>query len=171
MNSEQFQACRYIHFQAKSNRSSITEATLLQLFLLRLLMKRPVISIDGSGDFTTTMIAIGKGNNMEVLDSVDFPHSMGIFYTAFTQFLGFPHYGDEYKVMGMAPYGEPKYVDKLNDVIDLTANGLFKLNLAYFRKGTEGVISYGDDNVPIVQPMYSDQMSNAFGQCGKPARN
>ena len=57
------------------------------------------------------MIGVGKGNEMTVLDSVDFPHSIGIFYTAFTQLLGFPHYGDEYKVMGMAPYGEPKYVD------------------------------------------------------------
>ncbi len=68
-----------------------------------------LLSIDGSGDFTTTMIGIGNGNNIKVLDSVDFPHSIGFFYTAFTQLLGFPHYGDEYKVMGMAPYGEPKF--------------------------------------------------------------
>jgi carbamoyltransferase len=72
-----------------------------------------VVSIDGSGDFTTTMIGVGKGNKIEVLDSVDFPHSLGIFYTAFTQLLGFPHYGDEYKVMGLAPYGEAKYVDQV----------------------------------------------------------
>ena len=129
------------------------------------------ISIDGSGDFTTTMIGIGKGNNIEVLDSVDFPHSLGIFYTAFTQLLGFPHYGDEYKVMGMAPYGEPKYVNKIKDVIHFTPDGLFKLNLAYFRKGTEGVISYGDDNVPIVQPMYSEQMIRAFGSVREKGRN
>ena len=63
------------------------------------------LSIDGSGDFTTTMIGTGKGNTIDILDSIDFPHSLGIFYTAFTQLLGFPHYGDEYKVMGMAPYG------------------------------------------------------------------
>ncbi|HNJ58931.1 MAG TPA: carbamoyltransferase N-terminal domain-containing protein, partial [Chitinophagaceae bacterium] len=68
-----------------------------------------LLSIDGSGDFSTTMLGIGKGNKIEVIDSVDFPHSMGIFYTAFTQLLGFPYYGDEYKVMGLAPYGEPKY--------------------------------------------------------------
>jgi len=61
------------------------------------------LSIDGSGDFSTTMTAIGKGNKIDVIESVDFPHSLGIFYTAFTQWLGFPHYGDEYKVMGMAP--------------------------------------------------------------------
>ena len=122
------------------------------------------ISIDGSGDFTTTMIAVGKGNQITVLDSVDFPHSMGIFYTAFTQLLGFPHYGDEYKVMGMAPYGEAKYVDKMKSIIHFTHDGLFKLDLKYFRKGTEGVISYGDDHIPLVQPMYSEEMIKVFGE-------
>lgn len=121
------------------------------------------LSIDGSGDFSTTMIGIGKGNNIEVLNSVDFPHSLGIFYTAFTQLLGFPHYGDEYKVMGMAPYGEPTYVEQLRDVIQLTDDGLFKLNLEYFRKGTHGVISYGDDHIPMVKIMYSDLMLSKFG--------
>src|SRR6185437_3522463 len=125
------------------------------------------ISIDGSGDFTTTMLAVGSGTKITVLESIDFPHSLGIFYTAFTQLLGFPHYGDEYKVMGMAPYGEPKYVDKLKDVVHLTNDGLFKLNLDYFRKGTEGVISYGEDNVPLVQPMYSAEMVNLFGPARK----
>lgn len=121
------------------------------------------VSIDGSGDFTTTMIGIGKSNEIKVLDSVDFPHSIGIFYTAFTQLLGFPHYGDEYKVMGMAPYGEAKYVDKLERIIHLTNDGLFRLNLDYFRKGTEGVISYGEDHIPVVQPMYSNKMIEHFG--------
>jgi carbamoyltransferase len=110
------------------------------------------------------MIGIGKGNDIKVLDSVDFPHSIGIFYTAMTQLLGFPHYGDEYKVMGMAPYGEPKYLDKFDDVVHLTKDGLFKLNLKYFRSATQGVISYGDDNVPIVESMYSDEMVKQFGE-------
>ena len=125
--------------------------------------KAACVSIDGSGDFTTTMTATGNGNEITVLDSVDFPHSLGIFYTAFTQLLGFPNYGDEYKVMGMAPYGKPKYTDKLSDVIHLSKNGLFRLNLKYFRKGTKGVISYGDDHVPVVQPMYSKDLVHAFG--------
>ena len=75
------------------------------------------LSVDGSGDFSTTMTGTGKGNKIEVSGSVDFPHSLGIFYTAFTQLLGFPHYGDEYKVMGMAPYGRPVYTDQLHDVV------------------------------------------------------
>ncbi|MEO6949260.1 MAG: carbamoyltransferase C-terminal domain-containing protein [Ginsengibacter sp.] len=122
------------------------------------------ISIDGSGDFTTTMTATGKDNKITVLDSVDFPHSLGIFYTAFTQLLGFPHYGDEYKVMGMAPYGSPKYVDQLKAVIQTTDNGFFKLNLKYFRKGTKGVISYDEDHIPRVEPMYSHEMVRKFGK-------
>ncbi len=121
------------------------------------------ISIDGSGDFTTTMIGVGKGNQIEILDSVDFPHSIGIFYTTFTQLLGFPNYGDEYKVMGMAPYGEAKHLDKLKKIIHLTKEGLFKLDLKYFRKGTEGVISYGEDHIPVVQPLYSDEIIKLFG--------
>jgi carbamoyltransferase len=121
------------------------------------------LSIDGSGDFSTTMTGIGKGNDITILDSVDFPHSVGIFYTAFTQLLGFPHYGDEYKVMGMAPYGEPKYLDKLKDVVRLTGDGLFTLNLSYFRAGTQGIITYGEDNTPVVAPLYSSKMISQFG--------
>lgn len=122
-----------------------------------------LLSIDGSGDFSTTMIGTGSNNEIKVLDSVDFPHSIGIFYTAFTQLLGFPHYGDEYKVMGMAPYGEPKFLDKLSDVVHLTSDGLFKLNLEYFKSATKGVISYGDDNIPKVEPLFSDHLISKFG--------
>ena len=125
------------------------------------------LSIDGSGDFSTTMTGRGKGNHIEVLQSVDFPHSLGIFYTAFTQLLGFPHYGDEYKVMGMAPYGEPLHVAALHDVVELTEDGLFKLNLRYFRKGTSGVVSYDEQHVPQVAPMYSDYMIEKFGETRK----
>ena len=126
-----------------------------------------LLSIDGSGDFTTTMIGIGRGNKIEVLDSLDFPHSTGLFYTAFTQLLGFPHYGDEYKVMGLAPYGEPKYVDKLKDVLQFTDDGLFRLNLKYFRSAKSGIVSYGDNNIPQVAPLYSEYMTEKFGAVRK----
>lgn len=122
------------------------------------------LSIDGSGDFTTTMVGTGNGTDLDIIASVNFPHSIGIFYTAFTQLLGFPYYGDEYKVMGMAPYGEARYIDQLHDIIKLKPNGLFSLNLAYFRKGTSGVISYGKDHVPVVAPMYSELMIKRFGR-------
>ena len=126
-----------------------------------------LLSIDGSGDFTTTMIGIGRGNKIEVLDSVDFPHSVGIFYTAFTQLLGFPHYGDEYKVMGLAPYGEPKHVEQLKDVLQFTDDGLFKLNLKYFRSAKSGIVSYGDNHIPQVAPLYSEYMVEKFGAARK----
>ena len=122
-----------------------------------------LLSIDGSGDFTTTMLAVGRGNKIEVLDSVDFPHSIGIFYTAFTQLLGFPHYGDEYKVMGLAPYGTPKYVDQLKDVLIFKTGGLFGLNLRYFRSAKSGIISYGEDHVPKLSALFSDHMVEKFG--------
>ncbi|HEY4155350.1 MAG TPA: carbamoyltransferase C-terminal domain-containing protein [Puia sp.] len=127
-----------------------------------------ILSIDGSGDFTTTMTATGKGNKIAVLDSVDFPHSAGLFYTAFTQLLGFPHYGDEYKVMGLAPYGEPKYVDRLKEVLLFDSNGLFRLNLKYFRSAKSGIISYGEDHVPVVAPLYSEYMTGKFGEPRQP---
>ena len=123
-----------------------------------------LLSIDGSGDFTTTMIGIGRGNQIEVLDSIDFPHSVGLFYTAFTQLLGFPHYGDEYKVMGLAPYGEPRYVDQLKDVLVFEKNGLFSLNLRYFRSAKHGIVSYGEDHIPKVAPLFSEYMVEKFGQ-------
>jgi carbamoyltransferase len=126
-----------------------------------------LLSIDGSGDFTTTMTGIGRGNQIEVLDSVDFPHSVGLFYTAFTQLLGFPHYGDEYKVMGLAPYGEPKYVDKLRDVLCFDDKGLFSLNLKYFRSAKQGIVSYGDDHIPVVAPLYTTYMEEKFGAVRK----
>jgi carbamoyltransferase len=126
-----------------------------------------LLSIDGSGDFTTTMTGIGKGNQIEVLDSVDFPHSAGLFYTAFTQLLGFPHYGDEYKVMGLAPYGEPKYVNKLKDVLLFNDNGLFSLDLKYFRSAKSGIVSYGDDHIPVVAPLYTDYLVEKFGAVRK----
>ena len=123
-----------------------------------------LISIDGSGDFTTTMIGIGRGNHIEVLDSVDFPHSAGLFYTALTQWLGFPHYGDEYKVMGLAPYGESKYVDQLRDMIHFTENGLFQLNLKYFRNPNRGIISYGEDHIPVVATLFTEYFESKLGK-------
>lgn len=123
-----------------------------------------ILSIDGSGDFTTTMIGVGKGTRIEVLDSIDFPVSCGLFYTAFTQFLGFPHYGDEYKVMGLAPYGQPKYTDKISSVIKLKDNGLFDWDHRYFTSARDVVITYGKDNIPHVGNLFSDYFVKVFGQ-------
>ena len=122
-----------------------------------------LLSIDGSGDFSTTMTAIGLDNTIDVLDSVDFPHSVGLFYTALTQYLGFSHYGDEYKVMGLAPYGEPKYVKTLRDIIIFKEDGLFSLNQKFFKATEQGVISYGEDHIPVVAPLFSELLIQRLG--------
>lgn len=123
-----------------------------------------ILSIDGFGDFTSTMRAIGRGNRIEILDSVSYPHSLGVFYTTFTQFLGFPHYGDEYKVMGLAPYGEPTMIEALKDVLILDKNGLFHLNERYFKHFTEGVAMSWEAGDPHVESLFSDYLTEKFGK-------
>ena len=126
-----------------------------------------LLSVDGMGDFTSTMRAIGRHNRISVLDSVSYPHSLGIFYTAFTQLLGFPNYGDEYKVMGLAPYGKPVFADKLRAVVRLKSTGLFDLNGRYFRHFQEGVNMTWDGGAPAIGPLYSNDLTRLFG----PVRN
>jgi carbamoyltransferase len=121
-----------------------------------------LLSIDGSGDFTTTMIGIGRGTKIEVLDSVGLPVSLGFFYTAFTQYLGFPHYGDEYKVMGLAPYGEPKYVDQVMKIIRFLPNGLFTWDDRFFVPPAKAGFEYVD-HVPKVGNLYSEHFVKEFG--------
>jgi carbamoyltransferase len=124
-----------------------------------------VLSIDGSGDFTTTMLGRGKGTQIEVLESVDFPGSVGLFYTAFTQYLGFPHYGDEYKVMGLAPYGNPQYVEKVAQVLPIQPGGLYQWNKRFFNL-KNGVVSY-PENLPTVAPIFSKAFEELFGPARK----
>ena len=92
-----------------------------------------LFSVDGLGDFASTTWGIGRANQLEVLGAVEFPHSLGLFYQALTQYLGFPHYGDEYKVMGLAPFGEPRQLDAMRKIVRLKPGGTFELDLAYFR--------------------------------------
>jgi carbamoyltransferase len=121
-----------------------------------------VISIDGFGDFSSVMWGVGKGNRIEVRGGVEFPHSLGLFYTAFTQFLGFPKYGDEYKMMGLAAYGEPSYVDKVRDVVK-TEGGQVVLNLDYFHHHTKGVEMTWEGGEPALGAVYSEKLVEAFG--------
>jgi carbamoyltransferase len=90
-----------------------------------------IVSIDGFGDYSSLMWGVGRGNRFDVRGSVRFPHSLGLFYTAFTQFLGFRKFGDEYKMMGLAAYGEPRFLREVRDVLG-TSGGQVRLNLDYF---------------------------------------
>jgi carbamoyltransferase len=122
-----------------------------------------LLSIDGFGDFISTMWAIGAGNSINVLDQVEYPHSTGIVYTATTQFIGFPHYGDEGKVMGLAPYGRPRYIKEFRDIIRTEERGQFRLNLDYFRHHAEGVDMTWDQGSPIIGRIFSDEFVQTFG--------
>ncbi len=91
------------------------------------------LTVDGVGEWTTTSFGIGRGNRIELLSELQFPHSLGLLYSAFTYFTGFKVNSGEYKLMGLAPYGEPKYVDTiLRELIDLKEDGSFRLNMRYF---------------------------------------
>ncbi len=92
-----------------------------------------IVVVDGVGEWACTSVGAGRGNSLQLLKEVRFPHSLGLFYSAMTQYLGFKVNFDEYKVMGLAPYGKPKYVDLLtSEVLDLKSDGSLSLNLEYF---------------------------------------
>ncbi len=92
-----------------------------------------IVTLDGVGEWETTTIALGKNNNIEMLENINFPHSVGLLYSAFTYFMGFKVNSGEYKLMGLAPYGEPIYTDKIREnLIDLKEDGSFRLNMEYF---------------------------------------
>ncbi len=138
-------------------------AHLASSFYVSPFQRAALLSIDGFGDFISTMWAVGEGNSINVLDQVEFPHSTGIVYTATTQFLGFPHYGDEGKVMGLAPYGKPRYMDEFREIIRTEANGQFRLNLDYFRHHAEGVDMTWDQGSPVIGRIFSDEFVKTFG--------
>lgn len=121
-----------------------------------------VVSIDGFGDFTSAMWGVGRENKINVKGSVDFPHSLGLFYTAFTQFLGFPKYGDEYKMMGLAAYGEPRFMAQVRQVLE-TRDGRCRLDLRYFTHHRSGVEMSWNNCEPILGPVYSTRMVEVFG--------
>jgi carbamoyltransferase len=94
------------------------------------------LTVDGVGEWTTTSFGVGRGNQIEMRGELHFPHSLGLLYSAFTYFTGFRVNSGEYKLMGLAPYGEPKYVDLiLRELLDLKADGSFRLNMKYFNYG------------------------------------
>lgn len=126
-----------------------------------------IVSIDGSGDFSTIMIAKGIGNKIQVIESQDFPVSLGIFYSAFTQFLGFPFYGDEYKVMGLSPYGKPTFLNELRKIIWTGKKEILEWNNDFFDLNN-GALSY-KDNYPVVSKMFNQNLfESLFGKKRNP---
>ena len=138
-------------------------AHLASSFFLSPFDEAACLTIDGFGDFVSTMFGSGSGNNIEVDQWVEFPHSMGLFYTACTQYIGFAHYGDEYKVMGLAPYGEPEYLAALREIIVLKSKGRFELNLDYFLHHSSGVDMQWENGAPTLGPVFSEAWVKRFG--------
>lgn len=125
------------------------------------------ISVDGFGDFASAAWGRGRGQELTVDGRVYFPHSLGIFYSALTQFLGFPHYGDEYKVMGLAPYGEPKFLKEMRQLVRCKSDGTFELGLKYFRHPRENVHYTWNDCSPEIGTLFTPELENLLGPARK----
>ena len=139
-------------------------AHLASAFFVSPFEQAALFSVDGMGDFVSTMWGRGQGNKIGVADSITFPHSLGFLYTAVSQWLGFPKYGDEGKVMGLAPYGQPKYMDEFRRIVRLQGDGTFELDLDYFTLFNQGVTMTWDEAEPVLGQMYSAKFVEVFGE-------
>ena len=117
-----------------------------------------VLTADGVGEWATTTVAIGKGRELEIKKEIHFPHSLGLLYSAFTYYTGFKVNSGEYKLMGLAPYGKPIYVEKIKKLIDIKSDGTFRLNQKYFNYAT-GLT------------MTNDKFDNLFGKKPRNPKN
>ncbi|MEO8276022.1 MAG: carbamoyltransferase C-terminal domain-containing protein [Thermoanaerobaculia bacterium] len=126
------------------------------------------LSVDGFGDFVSTMLAHGRGNKLEILDRIHYPHSLGIFYSAMTQYLGFPNFGDEYKVMGLAAYGSLRFASEVSQLVPHREDGTFRLNLSFFRHLSEGVDMTWEAGEPALGRLYTPALEKLLGPARKP---
>jgi len=126
-----------------------------------------IVSVDGFGDFVSTMWGIGQGNKIKIKRWVSFPHSLGVFYSGLTQYLGFPKFGDEYKVMGLAAYGEPDYLETMRQLVRVNGDGSFRLGLDYFQHHTQGIAMtwLGE---PSYETINSERLLKLLGPARKP---
>ncbi|HEX5215704.1 MAG TPA: carbamoyltransferase C-terminal domain-containing protein [Vicinamibacterales bacterium] len=127
-----------------------------------------VCAIDGFGDFVSTSWAVGRGSSMEVIHRTFFPHSLGLLYLAITQYLGFMNFGDEFKVMGLAPYGTPDVEKEISQLIRLLPDGQFELDLSYFQHHTGGASMTWDDGEPKLGRVFSDKLEQLLGPARAP---
>jgi carbamoyltransferase len=122
-----------------------------------------VVSVDGFGDFSSAAWGTGAGSKIWTHGRVYFPHSLGVFYQALTQYVGFPHYGDEYKVMGLAPYGRPSFLDAMRKIVHLLPDGSFELDLKFFRHHREDVPYQWADGCPEYSDLFSPALEHLLG--------
>jgi carbamoyltransferase len=128
-----------------------------------------VVSIDGFGDFSSAAWGSAAGCEISTYGRVYFPHSLGIFYQALTQYLGFPQYGDEYKVMGLAPYGRPSFLDPMRKIVRLLPDGGFELDLKFFRHHRDDITYQWADGSPEFDDLFSPALEQLLGPRRLPA--
>jgi carbamoyltransferase len=132
-------------------------------FLVSPFDQAALLSVDGFGDFSSTMLAVGRASSIECLYRIRFPVSLGVFYQAVTQHLGFPHYGDEYKVMGLAPYGEPRFLEAMRTIAPYAGGWKYALEMNYFRHGKEQLGYTWRDEAPKVGRLFSERVERLLG--------
>ena len=163
IEAELAQACPGQAFSAQVHRVEHHLCHLASSFLVSPFKEAVTISVDGFGDFASAAWGVGSGGNIRVDGRIWFPHSLGIFYQAMTQFIGFPHYGDEYKVMGLAPYGEPRFLDQMRRIVRLCEGGEFALDLTYFRHHREKIAYEWEGGSPFVGVLFSPALEDLLG--------
>lgn len=162
---EQFAAALGVqpkNLRAKFHRVEHHQTHVASGFLISPYKEAAVLSVDGMGDFTSTLTAHARGIDWQEFNRVWFPHSIGFLYSAITMYLGFPYYGDEYKVMGLAPYGKPEFADFFRKLI-YPKGDVFELNLDYFTHHKKGVRMSWNDGAPVVEPMHSQRLVKELG--------
>ena len=127
-----------------------------------------ILTMDGVGEWATTSVGFGSGNHLEMRKEIHFPHSLGLLYSAFTYYTGFKVNSGEYKVMGLAPYGEPSQVDALRKLVRLEQGGGYRLDLRYFRHGTERVDFHWEGGEPTMGTIYTPALESLLGPARKP---
>lgn len=126
-----------------------------------------ILTLDGFGDFSSGLLAMGQGTKMDVIQRIHFPHSLGLYYTALTQYLGFPHYGDEGKVMALASFGKPKYLKEMQKLVRFDSSKLVLMGLSYFTHHHRGVAMTWSQGSPSVGTLYSDELLHLLGPARK----
>ena len=122
-----------------------------------------VVSVDGFGDFSSGAWGYGRDTELAIDGQIWFPHSLGAFYTAITQYLGFPHYGDEYKVMGLAPYGQPTRMEEMRRIVRLQEDGTYRLDLRWFQHAGQNLPHQWSNGIPTVGQHWSPALETLLG--------
>jgi carbamoyltransferase len=151
------------HVLARLHRVEHHPSHLASTFFASPFDRAAVCAIDGFGDLVSTSWGVGQGTRLDVRQRVFFPHSLGILYLALTQYLGFGRYGDEFKVMGLAPYGAPEFTSQIGQLVHVTRDGRIRLDLSYFKHWSQGVSMTWDEGEPTLGPVFTDKLESLLG--------